>query len=373
MGESSDKLTESRGRIDALDERIVKLLNERAEVVIGIGKMKAAVGATTYVPDREREVLDRVVRLNDGPLPDRTVAALYRELMSGSFALERPPRIAYLGPPGSFSHLAATRKFGASVEYQPVNNVRALFDEIERDHVDLALAPVENSTAGGVTDTLDAFVRSEVSICAEIVLAVHQNLLGTGSLESIQVIYSKPEAFAQCQRWLTETGLNNRTIPTASTSKAAELAAGEPHAAAIGSRLAAELFHLAVLADRIEDDPNNVTRFLVLSKKPSGPTGDDKTSVYFNAHDRPGALVQVLDAFGKQGINMTFIQSRPRDVGWVATHLLGQVARDPPYAFFIDLAGHVETPEIASALEAARTHCSELKVLGSFPRAREIL
>lgn len=361
MAEPQQKLAGLRDRIDALDGRIVKLLNERAEVVIEIGQSKRASGGTTYVPDREREVLDRLAELNKGPLPQQTVVAIYRELMSGSFALERAPRIAYLGPAGSYSHLAATRKFGSSVEYEAVGHIAAVFDEVERDRVDLGLVPVENSTGGGVVDTLDSFASREVTICVEMNLAVHHHLLGRGAFEQIKAVYSKPEALGQCQRWLVETGLLTKAVPVASTSKAAEIAANDPTAAAIGSKLAGELYGLAVLSDRIEDDPNNITRFLVVSKTPAKPTGDDKTAIYFNAADKPGALAEVLEVFRKAGINMTFIESRPSRT------------KAFDYGFFIDLLGHIETPNVAQAIEAARKHCLRLKILGSFPRAVDVL
>lgn len=361
MTDSGDNLKAFRTRIDELDRRIVELLNERAKVVIEVGKTKSGTGAATYVPDREHEVLDRAVGFSEGPLPDQTIAAIYRELMSGSLALERPPRIAYLGPPGSFSHLAAERKFGASVAYEPLEHISACFDEIERGRVDLAIVPVENSLGGGVADTLDSFVNCEVKICAELNLAVHHYLLGAGPLDKIEKVYSKPEVFSQCQRWLLQTGFVTKTIPVTSSSKAAEMAAQDPTAAAIASTLAGRLFNLPELADRIQDDPNNVTRFLVLGKQPAKPTGDDKTAVYFNAADQPGALVAVLNTFREAGINLTFIQSRPSRT------------KRFDYAFFVDLTGHENEESVATAIKEARTHCTNLKVLGSFPSVTDVI
>ncbi len=361
MGESEDSLETLRARIDELDGEIVERLNERARVVIGVGEAKRATGVSTYVPDRERAVLDRVTELNAGPLSAKTIRAIYREMMSGSLKLERLPRIAFLGPEGSFSHLAAVRKFGSSVEYEALGHIAACFDEIERGRVDLALVPVENSLGGGIVDTLDAFVGREVVVCAEINLAVHHYLLGSGPLERVERIHSKPEVFSQCQRWLTETGLLSKTLPVASTSAAAKMAVGEPRFAAIGSRLAGDIYGLNVLADRIEDEPNNTTRFLVLGTEEAKPTGDDKTALYFSAADRPGALVTVLDTFRQAGINMTFIQSRPSR------------ARPFDYAFFVDVVGHVASPELGGAIEKARPQCTNLRVLGSFPRATEVL
>jgi chorismate mutase / prephenate dehydratase len=350
-----------RSTIDDLDKRIVALLNQRAGVVIDIGKAKRQGGGTSYVPNRERDVLDRILKYSDGPLPDRSLLAIYRELMSGSLALERPPRIAYLGPAGSFSHLAATKKFGASVEYEALGHIGAVFEEVERSRVELGLVPIENSIGGGVAETLDALIERDVTVCGEVNLAVHLHLLGCGPVDEIEVVHSKPEAFAQCSRWLTERGLIRLVQQAPSTSKAAEFARDNPKSAAIGSRLAAEVYGIDVLADSIEDSPNNVTRFLVLSKTPAKPTSDDKTAIYFHAADRPGALVQVLEAFRSRGVNMTFIQSRPAR------------KRGFEYAFFVDMQGSGDSPEIAAALEETNQHCSNLKVLGSFPRSQEVV
>jgi len=356
-----DDLTALRGRIDAIDAEIVRLVNERAAAAAHIGKLKRQSGDATYVPDRERAVLDKVMASNTGPLSDRTILAVYRELMSGSFTLERPPRVAYLGPPGSFSHLAARRKFGSSVEFEPLKHIAAVFDEIEREHVDLGLVPVENSIGGGVVDTLDAFGERQVQICAEINLSVQHHLLANCPLDRIEKIYSKPEVFAQCQRWLTETGHQSHTIAVASSSRAAEMAAEEANAAAIGSELASEIYGLRKICDRIEDDPGNVTRFLVVGRDSARPTGSDKTSMLFMASDKPGSLVEVLDVFRRADINMSFIESRPSR------------RKKFEYCFFVDIIGHAATPEIAAAIEASRQHCSTLRVLGSFPRADEVV
>lgn len=361
MSKSDAQLTSFRERIDAIDAELVRLVNERAKLAAEIGRIKRTTGDATYAPAREREVLDRVLAANEGPLGDNTILAIYRELMSGSFTLERPPRVAYLGPPGSYSHLAAKRKFGSSVEFEPLRHIDAVFDEIERGHVDLGLAPVENTTGGGVVDTLDAFVGRSVRICAEVLLSVQHHLLANCPIEEIDRVYSKPEGFVQCQRWLTETGLASKTIAVASTSKAAEMAAAEQGAAAIGSELAAEIYGLRKVCDRIEDDPGNVTRFVVVGREHAKPTSNDKTALLFVASDKPGSLVEVLDVFRKCGVNMTYIESRPiRE-------------RKFEYRFFVDIEGHVDTPAIAQAIEDVRQHCRELNVLGSFPRAEEVV
>ncbi len=361
MSDLEPQLDELRRQIGALDDQIVRQLNSRAKLVVEIGRLKARSGVPVFAPDREREVLDRIRGCNAGPLSDRTLAAIYRELMSGSFVLERPPRVAYLGPPGTFSHLAAVRKFGSTVEFEPLAHIQAVFDEIERERVDLGIVPIENTLGGGVIDTLDAFPRHEVSICAEIHLAIHHDLLGRGPLEGIERVYSKPEALRQCQRWLVETGLFDKTMPVSSTSRAAEMASQEPGAAAIGSRLAGELFGLTSLRSRIEDEPDNTTRFLVISRQSAGPTGKDKTSILFETADKPGALVEVLDIWRQANLNMTFIESRPsRQRKWA-------------YSFFVDLEGHAEVEPVEGSIAAARRHCAFFRVLGSFPRADEVL
>lgn len=351
-------LAELRKQIDHVDEELVALLNRRAEFVVEIGKLKTAGGAPIYAPDREKEIFDKLRRANRGPLPNKTLIAIYRELMSGSFALEKPLRIAYLGPQGSYSHMAAMGKFGASVEYQPVTDIRGVFDEVSRDRVDFGIVPIENSVGGGVIDTLDALLETDVQICAEINRAIHHNLMANCRLEGVKTVYSKPEVFAQCQRWLSETNLMQKTIPVASTSKAAELAKQEPGAAAIGSRLASELYDLMIICENIEDNANNVTRFFVIGRHSAQPTGDDKTSVVFTTRDEPGALVDVLDAIRQGGVNMSFIESRPSK------------KRNWEYFFFVDLIGHRR--DLEPVIEGARKHCLRLNALGSYPRATEV-
>ncbi len=354
-------LDDLRKKIDELDHKLVKLLNERARVVVEIGKLKTRTDKPVYAPDREKEVFDRISTANEGPLPNKCLMAIWRELMSGSFVLERPLRIGYLGPGGSFSHTAALLKFGQSVEYEPLTDIRSIFDEVSKGHCDLGLAPVENTMGGGVIETLDALVDSSVKICAEVLMAIHHNLLGNCSLEEVEKVYSKPEVFAQCRNWLSATFKEAKTIPVASTAKAAQMASGEPNAAAIGSSIAAELYGLRTICERIEDNANNVTRFLVISKEDARPTGEDKTAMVFSTADKPGALSDVLDVFKRYGINMSNIESRPnRKKPW-------------EYYFFVDILGHKTDGNIKEGLEESRKHCLQLSILGSFPRAMELL
>jgi len=365
MPEDSDpslpQLAELRKRIDALDEQIVALLNARAQIVVEIGRLKQQNNVPIYAPDREKAVLEQVRRLNRGPLHDRCLEAVYRELMSGSFALERPLRIAFLGPPGSFSHLAATRKFGRSVTYEPLADIATVFEEVVRGHADYGLVPVENSIGGGVVDTLDAFLHSSARICAEVLLTVHHNLLSNVPWEQVRKICSKPEVFAQCRQWLANVAKGRQIEPAASTSAAAEQASREPGVAAIGSSLAGEMYGLHVLFENIEDNPDNVTRFFVIGREGARRSGDDKTAIMFTTAHKPGALAEVLDVFREAGINLTDIEKRPsKKVNW-------------EYYFFIDAQGHVDDPIMSRAIEAARAHCLQLTVLGSYPRAAEVL
>lgn len=350
-----------RARIDELDLQIVKLLNDRAKVVVDIGQIKRDGSSPIYAPDREQRVLDHVRQANHGPLPNTCLEAIWRELMSGSFALERPLRIGYLGPPGSFSHLAARQKFGASVEYVDLEDIASVFDEASRGQINLGLVPIENSAMGGIGETLDCFLNSSARVFAEVLVTVHHNILADTPLDQIKRVYSKPEVFSQCRRWLGRNMPAVERVPVASSSKAAQIAAGEPGSAAVGSTLAGEIYKLKTQASNIEDNPNNVTRFFVISTQQALASGDDKTAVVFTAAHRPGALADVLDVFRDQGLNLTHIDKRPSQrVNW-------------EYYFFLDFLGHVSDPSVAKAIEAARAKCSQLTVLGSFPRAREVL
>jgi chorismate mutase/prephenate dehydratase len=354
-------LEELRKRIDELDNQLVKLLNERARVVVDIGKLKNKTDKPVYAPDREKDVFARIIKANEGPLPDKCLTAIWRELMSGSFVLERPLRIGYLGPGGSFSHNAAMLKFGQSVEYEPLTDITSIFEEVSKGHCDLGLAPVENTMGGGVIETLDALIDSDVKVCAEVLMAIHHNLLGNCSMEQVEKIYSKPEVFAQCRNWLSATFKGTQTIPVASTARAAQLAAEEPNTAAIGSSVAAELYGLRIICENIEDIANNVTRFLVISREDARPTGEDKTAILFSTAHKAGALAEVLDIFKRYDINMTNIESRPsRKRQW-------------EYYFFVDFLGHRSEKHIQDGLEESRKHCLQLSILGSFPRATELL
>jgi chorismate mutase/prephenate dehydratase len=354
-------LDELRKRIDSIDNQLVELLNERAEVVIKVGEFKNKTDGAIYAPAREKQVFEKITSNNSGPLPNKCLKAIWRELMSGSFQLERPLRIGYLGPNGSFSHTAAMLKFGQCVEYEPLTDIGSIFDEVSKDHCDLGVVPIENSTGGGVIETLDALIDSDVKICAEVLMAIHHNLLANCSADDITRIYSKPEVFAQCHRWLNNTFKGIETIPVASTARAAQMARDEKNAGAIGSAAAGELYGLKTIFGNIEDIASNVTRFLIISKKDAKRTGEDKTAILFCTAHKAGALVDVLKVFRQYNINLTNIESRPSK------------KRQWEYYFFMDFLGHHTDKDLQKGIEEARQHCLQLSVLGSFPRAFDLL
>jgi len=362
-----------RVKISALDKKLVELLNDRSKLVVEVGKLKRQAGLPIYAPHREAEVLERAIKMNKGPLPDRTLEGVYRELMSGSFQLQQPLRIGYLGPPGSHSHAAAVKHFGSSVAFEDLHEIAGVFTEVQRGHVNYGLVPIENSTGGGIIESLDAFKqgRSEIHIYAEVQLEVHHALLANCEPKNVRRIHSKPEVFSQCRMWLATQYPQAELIPAASSSRAAQIAAHEcktameigatPGSAAIGSELAGSLYGLNVLFAKIEDNPNNITRFFVISRAKAMRSGDDKTSIMFNTADKPGALVDVLQVFRDAGINLSHIDKRPSGrSNWA-------------YTFFIDAQGHRDDPAMASAIEDAAEHCQELIVLGSYPRSKRIL
>ncbi len=369
----SAALKDLRTRIDAIDQRLVKLLNDRAKLVVEVGKTKRGTNVPIYAPHREAEVLDRALGINKGPLPGRTIEGVYRELMSGSFALEQPLRIGYLGPPGSNSHAASVKQFGSSVEYEDLRQISGVFTEVIRGHVDYGLVPIENSTGGGITETLDAFIEHahEISIYAEVQINIHHALLANCKPAEIRRIHSKPEIFTQCRQWLATQYPGTELIPSASSSRAAQTAVEEDAkareigmpagSAAIGTALAGELYGLKVLFPRIEDNPNNITRFYVISRERAKRTGDDKTSIQFQTEHTAGALVDVLASFRDAGINLSHIDKRPSG------------RKNWTYSFFIDAIGHRDDDAMRRAIEDAGEHCRELHVLGSFPRSKRIL
>jgi len=349
-------LDELRRKIDALDSEILDRLNERARCAMEIGEIKRSTTAVYYVPEREKLIFERLYRKNKGPLPEEAVRAIYREVISSIRALEKSISVAFLGPADTFSHMAAMRVFGATAEYHPLPTLSDIFTEVERRHIDYGVLPVESSMGGGVHDTLDRFVASDVKIINEILMRITQNLLSNSPIDKITKVYSKDNALVQCRNWLRANLPNAKLIDTSSTAEAARIATEEEGAAAIASALAATTYNLDILVSRIEDSPNNYTRFFVIGHQMAKPTGKDKTSILIALRDRPGALYSLLLPFSEMGINLTRIESRPsRKKAW-------------EYVFFIDLLGHIEDEEIKRVLEHIAEQSVEVKVFGSYPR-----
>ena len=351
-------LEELRKKIDEIDGRLVALMNERAQCAVEIGRLKREAGQdSVYAPEREREVMQHIVAANQGPLSNTALMSIWKEMMSGSLALEKPLKVAYLGPEGSFSHLAAIEKFGRSVELVPVRDIAAVFDHVARDATDYGIVPVENTTGGAVRDTMECFldISGPVQVCAEMALPVHHNLLSKTTLEKVTKVYSKPQVFDQCRNWLAKNLPQADLVAVGSTTEAALLASRIDGTAAIASTMAAELYKLKVLDSAIEDNPQNQTRFLVLGRESAKPTGRDKTCLLFSVSHKAGALVEVLDIFRRCNINMTKIESHPSP------------AKSWEYLFFVDVEGHAKDEKVMQAISEARPHTRYLEVLGSFP------
>ena len=348
-----------REQIDKLDLQILDLINKRAKLAAQIGKVKSDQGGEIFSPAREEAVLNNLVSNNKGPLPEVTIRAIYREIISGSRALQRVIKIAVLGPEYSFSHIAALHRFGEAVEYMTVNNIAAIFEEVNRRHVDYGVVPLENSTDGRVADTLDMFIRiPQIKICSEVRLKVHHHLLANCEQPEIRRVYSKPQALSQCRTWLSKNLPQALLKDVTSTAAAAQLARQEPGAAAVASREAAIHYGLRILFSDIEDSPHNETRFAVIGLSPSEKTGNDKTAIMFQIPHSPGSLADILSVFKQNKINLTWIESFP-------SH-----SAKGGYVFFADFEGHADDTKVKRALAALGEHSNSLSILGSYPVAQ---
>jgi chorismate mutase/prephenate dehydratase len=348
-----------RAQIDKLDLHILELLNKRAAVAAQIGKVKADQGGDVFSAAREEEVLTNVLAANAGPLDAITVKSIFRELISGSRAIQKQQKIAYLGPEFSYSHLAALQRFGESSVYNRTANIGAVFEEVLRKHAEFGVVPLENSTDGRIADTLDLFIRypEQIKICAEIRLRVKHNLLANCKQSEVQRVYSKAQALSQCRNWLSKNLPQASLHEVASTADAATLVQTVPNVAAVASREASVRYNIGVLAHNIADSPFNETRFAVIGATDSARTGTDKTALMFQISHTPGALADVLAAFKTAKINLTWIESFPY------REAKGQ------YVFFVDFEGHREDQKIKKALAAVEPLCDSVTVLGSFPMA----
>src|SRR5215469_10012944 len=348
-------IPEHRKAIDHYDTQIVRLLNERTRHVLAIGEIKMKAGEEIYAPHRERAVLSRVCRMNQGPITNESLQAIFREIMSSALSLEKSLTIAYLGPEATFTHQAAIRRFGSSLTYSEQKTISDVFTEVSKNRADYGVVPVENSTEGVVTHTLDMFVESDLKIVAQIVLPVQHCLLSNCRRSQIKKLYAHPQPLGQCRGWVQNNLPRVEIIETSSNARSAEFAAKEKFTAAIAGILAAEKYGLDVLEYDIQDNAANATRFLVLGRQCSPPTGHDRTSLMVSVTDKVGALHEALASFRRAKINLTKIESRPsKRKAW-------------EYFFFIDFDGHMRDRKVENALRHLGEHCNFVKILGSFP------
>jgi chorismate mutase/prephenate dehydratase len=357
---ASPTISALRRELDRVDAEILAAVSRRAELAKQIGDLKRDADQPVFDPARESEVIDRAVQANPGPLGNDAVRAVFSELVSGSRAVQSPLRVAYLGPEYTFSHLAAISRFGQSAELVPVGTIAAVFEEVERGQSQFGVVPMENSTDGRVSDTLDCFSRSHVRICGELPLRIHHCLLGVGTRDSVRKIYSKPQPLSQCRNWLARHLPQADLTEVASTAEAARRAKEDLHAAAVASAKAALKYGLGVLAENIEDNADNVTRFAVISPATGKRTGSDKTALVIEIAHEPGALADAMAIFKRNRLNMTWIESYP---------IPGSRGR---YLFFVEFIGHQDEPRARRAIAALRKKAIRLDVLGSYAQAEPV-
>ena len=359
MSDTPIDLDALRQRIDGLDGEILRLISERAQCAGQVAKVKtdSDPDAVFYRPEREAQVLRRIMALNQGPLDAEEMARLFREIMSACLALEKPVKVAYLGPEGTFTQQAALKHFGESAVSLPMAAIDEVFREVEAGAVNYGVVPVGNSTEGVVNHTLDSFMDSSMRICGEVVLRIHHHLLVSSNTrrDKVSRVYSHPQSFAQCRKWLDAHYPHAERVPVSSNAEAAKLVKTEWHSAAIAGDMAAKLYGLEKIAETIEDRPDNSTRFLIIGNQDVPSSGEDKTSIVVAMRNQPGALHDLLEPFHRHQIDLTRLETRPSRSGvW-------------NYVFFIDFSGHRDDARVAAVLEEVRLRCAELKVLGSYP------
>lgn len=343
---------ELRRRIDRIDDQILKLLNRRAKYAKQTTRFKKSV----YDPARERAVLKRLTSANTGPLPNRSLIAVYREILSTCRKMQQPITVAYLGPEGSFSHAAAIRHFGRDADELPCAEIDGVFDEVEKGNADFGVVPVENSSEGVITVTLDRLAESPLTVCGEVQTRIALCLLSNAaSADKIKKVYTNPKPVEQCSDWLRRQDKKWEIVQVSSSAEAALLASRSASAGAIAGKIAAGIYKLKVVEERIENSRNNITRFIVIGKTAARRTGRDKTSIVFSVRHEPGALYRALNSFEKHRVNLTMIHSRPsKKASW-------------EYLFFVDMQGHASDKKIKSALNEMKKQSSHIKVMGSFP------
>lgn len=343
-----------------LDREILKSINKRAQLTARLYNERPEKKSLIYDPHAEDELYQELANLNPGPLPLRTVRSVFREVLSGAKSNIKPVRVAYLGPQFSFTHFAALERFGKAADLIPVSTIASVFEEVNRGHADFGLVPIENSTDGRVVDTLDMFTRLPLRICGEVQIAVHHNLMARCPRGEVTEIYSKPQALSQCRDWLARNMPQARLIEVTSTSAAAQLARDKPGAAAVASRQAAVEYDLQVIAENIEDNKNNITRFAVIGDAPQKMTGHDRTALLLQIPHKPGSLSDSLQTFKTHKLNLTWIESFP---------LRGEEAG---YLFFLDFEGHIDDSKVRNSLKDLEKNAVRLEVLGSYPRSEPL-
>ncbi|RKY39103.1 MAG: prephenate dehydratase [Candidatus Omnitrophota bacterium] len=349
-------LKKLRRQVDAIDNQILRLLLRRAELVEEINLVKEKKSIEFFSPEREAEILRRLRKVKKDILSDNDIELIFKEIFSVFRALKIKIAVAYLGPEGTFTHLAAVKKFGKKVTYISSETIREVFALVEKGEANYGVVPVENTIEGVVTHTLDMFFESSLRICAEIVMEIHHDLLSYYPKGKITRIYSNPQVFAQCREWLAKNFPYVQLIPASSTAKAALQVKKDRNGACIGSRILASLYGLRIISTNIQDAPSNITRFLVISKEDSLPSGEDKTSIIFSVKDKVGALHDALYSFKKFNINLTKIESRPsKRKAW-------------EYYFFVDFEGHRTNKKVDKSLKELEKRCNFVRVLGSYPR-----
>ncbi len=351
-----NRLLEFRNKIDTIDKKILDLLNERAKCAVEIGKIKQA-SSPVYVPSRETEVINNLIRNNKGPLNKQDISSIYREIISVCRGMESKLKVAYLGPKATFSYQASLRLFGSKADFIPIKRLADVIEEVEKQRADYAVVPIENSNEGSVNTTLDELVDTNLKVINEINMRISHCLLSKTKLENIKVVYSHHQAITQCSNWLHKNLPNAEIFPVNSTAQAAQLASKNSKAAAISSEVAAQIYNLNILVKSIEDSKDNWTRFFVLGHDISNKTDKDKTSIIFTIKDKVNTLYNILSEFSKSKINLTKIESRPtKKKVW-------------QYIFFIDFEGHISDKKVINTLEKLKEHCIFLKVLGSYPKS----
>ncbi len=347
--------TDPKSMLNRLDRELLDALQERAKLVLKMAQQGESVVPTAVAAGQEEDVLAGLVESSRGPMPKRTVRAVFREVLSGCRSLVQQIRVAFLGPLYSYSHLAALHRFGQGVEFIPVGSIPAVFEEVNCGQSDFGIVPVENSTDGRIADTLDMFTRMPVKVCGQVEMAIHHTLLGNCPREEIKEIYSRPQALSQCRNWLAKHLPDARTVEVTSTSTAAQLAKEKPGAAAIASLQAGVHYALDVLAEMIEDNPGNTTRFAVIGAESAEPTGNDRTALLFQVEHRPGALADAMNIFKRNKVNLTWIESFPIP------------GSDRTYLFFIEMEGHLSDAKVQRSVTALDQKALRLEILGSFP------